>query len=326
MIKEKLLEITPGAIIRFLARPYVAGYTMEAGLKQAETLLQTGRFSTIDLLGEEAKQESDVVTAVEIYLKLLTAVNNEPAFANLASRPTVSLKLSALVVADSSGERVKLNEEKLMKNTQAILEKARDENIEITIDMEDFRWTDLTLDVYRHFFAHGFPTLGTVIQTRLFRTAKDIETLPDNCRVRLCIGIYKEDSTIAYTEKREMKEKLLEYSRKLLEKNIYLELATHDEMVLERFFTDIVSGQGFPEGRLEVQMLLGVPRATVQNRLIEGSYYQGKKIPVRLYVPFAVHKKDSTHYSKRRLIANPDMIGYGIKNIFGQMAGKGGYS
>ncbi|MBN2384760.1 proline dehydrogenase family protein [bacterium] len=320
-LKENMLKIMPGPMICFLAQPYVAGYNVQAGLDKAELLLKSRLLSTIDLLGEEAQTQEQVELGMKVYKDLITLISEHKAFEDLSTRPTVSLKPSSLVTSRIVQDKLELDQDILEKNYTEILTLARERKVELTIDMEDYHWTDLTLALYKKLLKSGFSTLGTVIQTRLFRTEKDIEELPEQCRIRLCIGIYKESSRIAFTDKKEMKEKLMRYAQILLEKNVYLELATHDESYLRRFFEEILPKVPFPENRIEVQMLLGVPRSEIQQKIIDGSFTAGRAIPVRLYVPFAVNKKDSTEYSRRRLIANPDIVDYGIKNILGRLTG-----
>jgi hypothetical protein len=45
-------------------------------------------------------------------------------------------------------------------------------------------------------------------------------------------------------------------------------------------------------------------------------------IVVRLYVPFAEKWKYATAYCKRRLVANPAMAAYVLKNILQKMTGR----
>ncbi len=42
----------------------------------------------------------------------------------------------------------------------------------------------------------GYENLGTVLQSRLFRTMQDIERFQEGMRVRLVIGIYQEPNAI----------------------------------------------------------------------------------------------------------------------------------
>jgi proline dehydrogenase len=68
--------------------------------------------------------------------------------------------------------------------------------------------------------------------------------------------------------------------------------------------------------RYEVQMLMGVPRQTIQDELVRNG------VTVRLYVPFAEQWKYAISYCKRRLAANPMMAAYVMKNMLRTATGR----
>ena len=127
--------------------------------------------------------------------------------------------------------------------------------------------------------------------------------------MRICIGIYKEPTTIAYQDKPAMKEKLFEYVQLLLDKGHYPEIATHDEPLIHRCL-EYLDQRGAPKDAYEFQMLLGVPRHAVQAQIVDAG------IVMRLYVPFAEEWKYAVAYCKRRLAANPMMGAYVMQNLF----------
>ena len=125
--------------------------------------------------------------------------------------------------------------------------------------MEDRHFTDVTLRLFKA-LRDEFDNVGTVLQSRLYRTRGDIGALHAKpCRVRICIGIYKEPREVAYTDKPAMKEKLFEYVQLLLDKGHYPEIATHDEPLIRRCI-EYLDRRGCPRDAYEFQMLLGVPR------------------------------------------------------------------
>ena len=108
-----------------------------------------------------------------------------------------------------------------------------------------------------------------MLQSRLFRTKDDIEALHAKpCKVRICIGIYKEPKAIAYQDKPAMKEKLFEYVQLLLDKGHYPEIATHDEPLIHRCL-EYLDKRGCPKNAYEFQMLLGVPRHAIQTQIVD---------------------------------------------------------
>ena len=158
-------------------------------------------------------------------------------------------------------------------------------------------------------FQRGYD-VGTVLQTRLNRTEADLEKIPAGMRLRLVIGIYPEPSEVAIQDKREMKERMLRYSARLLERGVHVEFATHDDHFVQRFAQEVAPAA--PD-RCEVQMLLGVPRARAYRSVRDGSWET--PLPVRIYVPFAIGWDDATAYLRRRMEESPSMIWLVLRNL-----------
>ncbi|MHC4450809.1 MAG: proline dehydrogenase family protein [Planctomycetota bacterium] len=292
-----LSRIVPAPLVRWFARPYVAGDSVEEALRAAQRL-QDGRGlrTTLDLLGEGVTRAEQVDQNVLVYEHLIDAVAGQPELRDAS----ISLKPSAFTTGGIEAVRAPLT---------ALAERAHEKGVPLTIDMEERRWTDLTLELAIELFERGYD-VGTVLQTRLFRTAQDIERIPAGMRLRLVIGIYPEPEEHALTHKREMKEVMVSQARQLLERGAFVEFATHDEEFVERFVRDVAPLA--PE-RCEVQMLLGVPRGTCHRRVRDGSW--GTPLPVRLYVPFAIGWDDATAYLRRRMEESPSMIWLVLRNF-----------
>lgn len=300
-------RLVPGPLVRWFARPYVAGGSIEAGLAVAHDRLERfGVLSSLDLLGEEVTREFQVLRNVATYEQVLDALGSQGRFAVPQTRPSVSLKPSAFTTGARREARAPIF---------ALAARARERGVALTIDMEDRRWTDLTLEWSTELFGQGHD-VGTVLQTRLNRTEADLEAIPAGMRLRLVIGIYPEPAEVAVLEKAAMKERMLAYARRLLERGARVEFATHDEPCLERFLTEVAPAA---PGRCEIQMLLGVPRRPFARRLLAGEY--GVALPFRLYVPFAVTWNDATAYLRRRMDESPNMAWLVLRNLlFAQRA------
>ncbi len=295
ILRGFLVNLMPGFLVRLFASPYVSGDSIEKGIAKADELWnKKGISSTLDLLGEEVFTREEVEENVAIYIELIEKLEGR-------SYTTVSVKPSALGSHESK--------EYLEENLRKILKKATEHEMEITLDMEDHTFTDLTLELYKKLLV-DFPTWGTVLQSRLFRTMDDIKAMDDlKIRVRLCIGIYNEDKSIALTNKNEMKDEMLKMGQYMMDKGHFVEFATHDEKYLN-IFLDIAKEKRYPHERLEFQQLMGVPMSAMQQKILDEGY------AVRLYVPFATKWSSATPYLKRRLINNPKMAIYVLKNIF----------
>ncbi len=317
----RFLDLAPGPLVRLFARPYVAGDTIEKGLAVARRLLHdAGLVTTLDLLAEEVSDEERARANLATYVELVRAVADDAAFRGSRERPSVSVKLSSFTTwpfergGDARGSREAM---------EAVAVEAKRLGVALTIDMEDHGWTDFTLDVATSLFRRGFD-VGTVLQTRLHRTEKDLESIPEGMRIRMVLGIYLEPETIALVDKRAMKERLVAQSARLLDRGIYVEFATHDEAIVRRFFAEVVRPRGLGGERYELQMLYGVPRAALLQEVLAGRLTPPDRVPpaARLYVPFATAWDQATAYCKRRLRNNPNMLGYVLLNLAQRIRGR----
>jgi len=300
-LKNFIIKLIPTPLVKLFASPYVAGDSIEAAIDTAQKFWKDRHVcSTIDLLGEELESDDEVQYTVNVYERLINALGHQD-YATISLKPT---QLGSHKGTDHC-----------KKVIGGIVARAEQHNIKVTLDMEDHSFTDMTLDIFRA-LKKDHPTFGTVLQTRLFRTDDDIKSLKGlNARIRICIGIYNEPKEIALQSKPEMKKKLLQQVELLFKEGHYPEIATHDEAVI-RESIDIAERLNMKKDQYEVQMLMGVPKQTFQDELIQNG------VLVRVYVPFAEKWKYAIAYCKRRLAANPAMAAYIMKNILYKATGK----
>jgi proline dehydrogenase len=289
----KMVRVMPRPLVRLAASPYIAGETRAEAWAVADRIWRDQRLhSTVDVLGEEIQSESDIEAYFQEFLGVVEELTGRP-YAN------ISVKLSALGQTH--------DEEACYRRTRELVEHARDKNTFVRFDMEDATTIDSTLRIYRR-VRQDFDNCGIVLQTRLFRTKKDIADLMSLApNVRLCIGIYPEAPEIALQNRDAMKEHLLELLEILWKNNQHVGIATHEEWVIRRSL-ELAERMGKPKSEIEVQMLLGVPRRALQQELVD----QG--ITVRLYVPYG---ERWYAYSMRRLEHNPDMFRMVAGNVIG---------
>jgi proline dehydrogenase len=294
-LKRTIIDLMPAFLVRTFAAPYISGKGIAAGVSKADELhAKQGLHATVDLLAEEVFSREDVEATVQVYLRMVEALKDRP-------YASISLKPTSLGINES--------EAYCQENLRRIVAAAAPYGMHITLDMEDRHFTDVTLRMFRA-IRDEFDNFGIVLQSRLFRTSNDIKTLhAKRCKVRICIGIYREPAEVALQEKPDMKEKLFEQVQLLLEQGHYPEIATHDEPLIRRCIA-YLDGKGVAKDAYEFQMLLGVPRAELQQEIVKRGQI------MRLYVPFAEDWKYAVHYLKRRLAANPAMVGMVLKNMF----------
>lgn len=293
--REAIIQLTPRFLLRIFAGPYIAGNSIQSALTKADQLWsEYGLSTTLDLLGEGVTSHKDAEDERDEYLRMIQAIGTR-------SYVTISLKPTQLGLAfDASFCR---------ENILRILEQTEPAQIQVTIDMEESDYTDATLKMFRE-LRQDYTYVGTVLQSRLFRTSEDIEKYLQGFKahIRLCLGIYNEPKEIAYQSKREMKENFIRLAEQLWKKDHFVALATHDEKLLR---TCIQRAQELdvPQGQYEAQMLLGVPRENIQQEVLSTG------LPMRLYVPYGTTWEHAYAYAKRRLIENPNIGVYVLGNV-----------
>ncbi|HZC76249.1 MAG TPA: proline dehydrogenase family protein, partial [Ktedonobacterales bacterium] len=265
---------------RRVARRFVAGEALDEAMDVAEEL--NGRHISISLdhLGENVSDSTEARAAAADYIKILDNIAASAADAN------ISVKLTALGL-DISPAQARTN---LMR----VLERARELNIFVRVDMECADYTQATLEIVAELH-HDYDNVGTVVQSMLYRTPKDVEALiASKTRVRLVKGAYLEPPAIAYPRKADVDTAYRELMFALLERGTYPAIATHDERLIadaRRF----AAAHGIAKARFEFQMLYGI-RRDLQEKLAQEGYN------VRVYVPYGTQWYP---YLTRRMAERP---------------------
>ncbi len=287
-----ILPLVPKFLVGRVARPYVAGETLEDALRVVQELNHQGAMATLDLLGEEVLLRERATEAVEEYRRLFEAIDAQGLDAN------VSIKLTML--------GLKIDQAFCRDNVATVAETAARSGNFVRIDMEDRSCTDATLNIYRELQAvHG--NLGVVLQAYMRRTRADISALPaEGANVRLCKGIYIEPRRVAWKGRETVRHNYLQALEKLLSRGVYVGVATHDEF-LACAAVAMLDRLEVPRDRYEFQMLLGVDEE-LRRILIDGGHR------LRVYVPYG---RDWYRYSVRRLRENPEVAGHVARAFFG---------
>jgi proline dehydrogenase len=283
------LPLAPRPVIRFFARRYVAGTTVDQAVATVRALTAQGCHTTLDILGESVAQRTQAEAARDEYLQLLDVIRDE------RLEPNVSLKPTQLGLAIDEGF--------CRDNIEHIVERAAAIGGFVRIDMEDSPTTDATLRVFRDLAARHPGHVGVVLQARLRRTLADAAALgAERANIRLCKGIYLEPRTIAYEERDIIRNAFVSALRVLLGAGSYVGIATHDEWLVERSLA-VIAELGLAPDRYEFQMLLGVD-PELRRIILAGGH------TLRVYVPFGTHWYP---YSVRRLRENPTIVRAGLE-------------
>ena len=144
-------------------------------------LRDSGRYVSIDYLGEDVTDADDADAAVRAYLELLDALGRFPRGATGVRPLEVSLKLSAL------GQALGRDGEKIALENARIHLRPRAERVGawVTVDAEDHTTTDSTLSICA-ICVSEFAWLGTVLQAYLRRTLDDCRSSPRPARESGC--------------------------------------------------------------------------------------------------------------------------------------------
>jgi proline dehydrogenase len=277
-------------VTRKVVHRFVPGATLELALDSVAALRDSGRFVSIDYLGEDVTDVDGADATVRSYLQLLDALGRRPDAQDDGVRPLeVSLKLSALGQAlDRDGEKIAL------ANAHTICERAQQVGAWVTVDAEDHTTTESTLSIAVDLRTE-FPWLAVVVQAYLRRTLGDCAQLAKTrTRVRLCKGAYDEPASVAYRDAAAVTDSYLSCLAVLMAGAGYPMVASHDPVVIDAVPT-LAREYGRGIADFEYQMLYGV-RDDEQLRLASAGNQ------VRVYVPFGTQWYG---YFMRRLAERP---------------------
>lgn len=285
-------------VTRKVVRRFVPGETTDSVLNTVAVLRDSGRFVSIDYLGEDVANADDADAVVRTYLDLIERRGGSGDFAGV--RPLeVSVKLSAL------GQSLERDGHKIAReNAWSICDAAQRAGVWVAVDAENHTTTDSTLRIVRDLRAE-FPWLGLVLQAYLRRTLDDCEEFAaSGARVRLCKGAYDEPASLAYREPAEVTDSYLACLRVLMAGSGYPMVATHDPEIIAAV-PEMVRETGRRGDEFEYQMLYGI-RDDEQRRLAAAG--DG----VRVYVPFGTQWYG---YFMRRLAERPANLTFFLRAL-----------
>jgi proline dehydrogenase len=281
------------------ANRFVAGETLETALTAVARLNARGITASLDLLGESVHNEAEARAAGQEYVSMLDRIYERRADAN------VSVKLTAM--------GLDVSEDLCVSIMQKILQRAREYQTFVRIDMEGSAYTQRTLELFEQRLYPAYrENVGIVLQSYLYRTFADVQqAIANKARVRLCKGAYKEPETVAYPDKKEVDANYVRCMHELLEHGNYPGIATHDEAIIRKV-KSFVREKQIPLNRFEFQMLYGV-RRDLQDRLVREGYR------MRVYVPFGTQWYP---YLMRRLAERPANVAFITGNVLKEMVAR----
>ncbi len=311
-----------------MAQRFIAGSTVDE-VSTAVGKLRKQRFGfTLDLLGEATISEAESDAYQQQYLNLISGLaaqaNEWPEDCQLDNdhlgpipRVNVSLKLSALCSHFRPIDPVGTTNE-VLSRLRPILRAAREHGAYVHVDMEQFAFKDLTLDIFQMVLMEAefrdFADVGIVIQAYLPDAERDLQRLLKWSKkrgtpvtVRLVKGAYWDYETVSaglhgwpvpvFQEKWQSDANFEKLARLLMENYSLLRpaLASHN---LRSLANGIAWARQLkvPIGAFEIQMLYGM--AAEQAQLFAEMGHR-----VRIYTPFG-ELIPGMAYLVRRLLEN----------------------
>jgi len=278
--------------LRFSQR-FVAGTQVQDVIRAAQVVNDWGAGVSIDNLGENVTNADEARHSAELYHHMLDEIHQRKLNAN------ISLKLTHM--------GLDVSEELAFGLVTELVDHAVRINNFVRVDMEGSPYTQRTIDFVRglHRLPGHASRVGTVIQSYLYRSEKDVDDLlAERIRIRLCKGAYKEPPEVAYPHKADVDAAYVRLTKTLLCSPIYHGLATHDKKMIEAA-KSFARRRNIGADRFEFQMLYGV-RRDLQRQLVAEGYN------VRVYIPFG---REWYPYFMRRLAERPANVLFLAKNL-----------
>lgn len=287
----QFVKLLPKSIVHIFAKKYVAGSTLADGVRVTKELNAKGILATMDVLGEAIKSKAEAAETKEQYFELLDTIEKHKLNSNISVKPTA---LGLAIDKDYCKDLI-----------TEIIEKAKELNNFVRIDMEDSPFTQITIDMFKE-LRSKYDNVGIVLQAYLRRTYDDVVDLNKiGTNYRLCKGIYIEPEEIAFKGRQEVRDNFLKALEKMFDDGNYVGIATHDEYLIKESYR-MIEEKKIPKDKYEFQMLYGVTE-----HLRDKINADGHKI--RIYVPYG---EQWYAYSIRRLQENPQVAWYITKSIF----------
>ena len=274
---------------RGVSRRFVAGEALEEAVQATRVLNQRGMHVSLDHLGENVSDAQEARSSTRDFITALDTIKQTGIDAN------ISIKLTAL--------GLDISQQLCEENVCQLLERAQKYAIFIRIDMEGSAYTEQTVDIVLRMHEQ-FEHVGTVIQSCLYRSKKDVEQLiAQGVRVRLVKGAYKEPKNIAMQEKSEVDHSYVQLMMLLLARGNYPAIATHDEAIINAT-CKYARDHGISREAFEFQMLYGI-RRDLQEKLVKQGYN------MRIYVPYG---SQWYPYLMRRMAERPANLMFVMSN------------
>jgi proline dehydrogenase len=277
--------------MRLGAGRYVAGETLDQCVAVLSRVTAHGLHANTTLLGESVRDRAEAEAVAAEYERILERLHAERLPVNVA------LKLTHL--------GLELDEELAHANVARVVDAAERLGSFVRIDMEQSSAVDATLRIFRALRESGRERVGTVLQSYLYRTERDLDdVLPLRPNLRIVKGAYLEPPAVAYPGKADVDAAYRRLVETGLRGGAYLAVATHDEALIEHVIA-FAEREGIGRERFELQLLYGV-RPALQLDLVRRGF---KVLVATPYGP------EWYPYLMRRLAERPANLAFFARNL-----------
>jgi len=273
---------------------FMPGETLEDALEAASQFAKAGMGTVLTELGEQVTNRAEAAAVRDHYLGVYEKIQRRKLPAH------VSVKLTHLGLEGSK--------EGCIQDVLKLAARAEQARSFLWIDMEESRYVDATLEVYRRAKAE-WPSVGVCLQAYLRRTARDLEGLLALApAIRLVKGAYNEPPDVAFPKKRDVDENYRQLAQRLLgeaaRQRAKPVFGTHDIPLIETIRKAAVA-QRLDPSAYEFHMLYGI-RAAEQRKLVS----LGAKVRILISYGSAWFA-----WYMRRLAERPANVWFVLRNV-----------
>lgn len=282
---------------RRAVRRFLPGETIAEALEATETFRRKRIATVLTQLGENVTDRAEAKAVLDHYLGVLAQINARSLDAH------ISIKLTQLGLDIERAETAQL--------VEALARRAAEVGSFVWVDMEDSKYVDATLEVYRRVRGQ-FSNVGVCLQAYLRRTGADLDALlPLSPSIRLVKGAYSEPASVAFPTRREVDAEYRRLARKLLggvagKNGSRVGFGTHD-MGLVEDVRAVAGALATPIDAFEIQMLYGIRRRD-QDRLAAAG------LRVRVLISYGEHWFP---WYMRRLAERPANVWFAVRSLLG---------
>jgi RHH-type proline utilization regulon transcriptional repressor/proline dehydrogenase/delta 1-pyrroline-5-carboxylate dehydrogenase len=313
--------------VRFMAKRFIAGETIETAQDALKLLFETGRDVTLDQLGELVVSEKEADHYCNEVIKLINGFNLHVTKGDKngsgINRAHVSIKISALC-SDFKPHAFDYTYSYVAPRLKKILLTAMKEDVFINIDAEHYDYRDIVFKVYRKVLLDtpelsSYKATGIVLQAYLrdaYDHLKEIVELSKERNIimpiRLVKGAYWDAETIEadahsfdapeFLNKEETDLHFRQLVVKIFESNPHVQLCLASHNFSDHCFAETLREKRFPDTPLIEHQCLHMTYEALSTAMAKMSWVVRNYVPIgSLIVGMA--------YLVRRIMENSSQVG-----------------